>query len=94
MLLVVSLSYMWLLICAALLTPSVPSAPPAMSLQSHLADTIGAALIGLVFSAVWVPPPRQCHALSSEADTAGYMGSHVSKRSRTTSTTVTQIASF
>jgi hypothetical protein len=72
------------------------SAPSTMPPQQYLVDTAGAILIGLVFSAVYVPAPgeRSESTSSSDADTAGYMESRVSKHSRTTSMMITQIASF
>jgi hypothetical protein len=71
-------------------------APYAMPPQQYLVDTAGAILIGLVFSAVYVPAPgeRSKSTSSSDADTAGYMESRVSKHSRTTSMMITRIASF
>jgi hypothetical protein len=81
-------AHIWLLGCAAWSTPS--TMPP----QQHLVDTAGASLIGLVFSAVCVPPLGEHSASSSHADAAGYMGSRVSKHSHIMSIMITQIASF
>jgi hypothetical protein len=63
--------------------------------QSYLANTTGAILIGVVFSAVYVPLKyERRRTLFSDTDTADYMESRFSKSSRTTSIIVTRIASF